>query len=345
MELRCSRRRALQLLSASGVITATAGCSSPGSLDQYSLVAGELRLSSVESLTETEYLWRDPTAIPATTRVDFTDETKTRYVSELFGTSSVTVQQWPLVWRVSWGEDTVPRPTFLGQDDTFYEVTITDERYLERERWHFAVERTEETPPDDVTVEQTPLDLSLQDRRVIEAALDAVYAGSDGFLGEPEFDERQTVEYHRGLDAEASELVPSPPFDFVQHQHSDEYFRPITERRSVRVPEWTYAVDEIASTPEEFIAYARDAIVKHDLSSSGLSESARGVVDDAVSEENPRRYGESAPPSEELLEVLNSLEIAGDLRPVEEYAGRVDFDAVVATYQDSLYSFSLIVKP
>lgn len=159
--MRCSRRHVLQLLGASGVVTATAGCLSSGSLDEYALVATELDLSSIEP----PHLWPDPTAIEATTRVDFTDGTKTQYVSELFETGSVTVQQWPLVWREPWGKDTVPRPTFLQRDDTFYEARITDEQYLERERWHFAVERVDETPPDDATVERIPIDLPTEDER------------------------------------------------------------------------------------------------------------------------------------------------------------------------------------
>lgn len=338
MVLRCSRRRALRLLGMTGTVTATVGCSSPGSLDEYALVATELDLSSIEP----PYLWPDPTAIEATTRVDFTDETKRQYISELFGTGSVTVQQWPLVWRTPWGRQTVPRPTFLRHNSRFYEVKIRDERRLDRERWHFAVERTGEEPPEDATVERRPFELSTQDERVLEAALDAVYAGNDGFLGDPEFDDLQTVAFHQGLDAEASELVPSPPFEFVRVRN--EHFRAVTDRRTVRVPEWTYTVDEIAETRERFTEYARDAIVTHELRSSDLSEPARGVIDDAVSED-PRRYEEGAPPSDALSEVLEALGIARDLQPIDRYAERVDFDGVVAAYRDAVYQFSLIVTP
>ena len=343
--MRCSRRRALRLLGTSGAIAATAGCLSSGGLDDYALVASEIDLSSVESLARTVHLWPDPTAIRATTRVDFTDETKRRYVSELFDTGSVTVQQWPLAWRVPWGTETAPRPTFLRRDGTFYRVELADERRLRRERWHFAVERVEETPPETATVERTPLDLPGQDERVMEAALDAVYAGNDGFLGDPEFDELQTVEYHRELDADASELVPEPPFDFVQHEHSDEHFRPVVDRRTVSVPEWTYTVEEITDSPEAFTEHARDAIVSRELSAGELSASARGVVDDAVSDEDPRRYEEGAPPSEALSAVLGALGIAGDLRPIDDYDDRVDFKHVVAEYRGSAYRFGFVVTP
>ena len=334
----CSRRRALQLLGVAGVAGATAGCLNAGELDSYALIADELDLSS----TERPYLWPDPTEIDATTRVDFATEEKEAWLTELFETGSVTVRQWPLVGRERWGTETRPRPTFLRRDGAFYEVRLADERVLERERWHFALERIDEIPPDDATVEEPPFDLSDQDERVLEAALSAVYADNDGFLGDPQFDELQTVEFHHGLDADASELVPSPRFDFVEY--GDEFFRAVTERRSVAVPEWTYAITEIGDSRADFTAYARDEIVGPDLDSAGLSESARGVLDDAIAEE-PRRYEESAPPSERLDEALGALGIAGDLEPIDSYDERVDFRNVVVEYRDDVYRFDLIVTP
>jgi len=338
--MRCSRRHALHLLGASGLVTATAGCLSlsPGSLDDYALVATELDFPPVEP----PYLWPDPTAVRATTRVDFTAETKRRWVAELFDTGRVTVQQWPLVGRSQWGSETRPRPTFLRRGGAFHRVRVAEERNLDRERWHLAVERTDETPPADATVERSAVDLSAQDERVLDAALDAVYAGNDGFLGDPEFDGLRTVEYHRGLDAGASDLVPSPPFEFVQVR--DEYFRVVTERRAVQVPEWSYTVEEVASTRDAFAEYARSAVVDYDLRSAGLSTSARGVLDDALGDDPPR-YEEGAPPSDDLTEVLRALGIAGDLRSVDAYDDRTEFENVVTTYRDGVYRFTLIVTP
>ena len=344
MVFRCSRRRALQLLGSAGVMAATAGCSGPGSLDELSLVAGEVPISTLEGLDQYEYFWDDPVEIRATTRVDFTEETKSEFVTELFETGSVTAQQWPLVNRSQWGTTTVPRPTFFERDDTYYQVSITDEQQLERGRWHFAVERVEETPPDDATVVETPVDGSSQDKRIIEAAMSAVYAGADDFLGEPEFEDLQAVQYHQGLDAEASELIPSPPFDYIKHQYSEEYYRPITEQRVVSVPVWTYTINEVGTTQTELIDHAKSEIVTHDLT-DGLTGAAQNVVEDAISEEDPRRYGESAPPSDPLGEVLTRLDIATDLQPIDAYPERVDFKDVVATYDGSTYSFGLIVSP
>jgi hypothetical protein len=322
-------------------MTTTAGCLSPGSLDDYALVASTELEPSLTEPYDPPYLWPDPTDIEATTRVDFTDETKAQYVSELFETGTLTVQQWPLVMRNQWGNESVPRRTFLQRDGRFYEVQIDDERRLDRERWHFAVERVDEEPPGGATIEHRPFDLSTRDERVLEAALDAVYEGGEN-LGGPEFDERRTVEYHQGLDARASELVPSPPFEFVRGTH--DYFRPVTERRTVRVPEWTYTVDEVAETRAAFTEYAWNAVVEDDLSDSDLSQSARGVIEDALSGD-ARRYEESAPPSDELSEVLEALGIARDLQPIDAYDDRVDFRGVVAEYDNAVYQFALVVTP
>jgi len=332
-------RRRLLATTAGLTVGATAGCLGAGGLEQYALIGDELDLSTVGR----PYLQPDPTEVDATTRVDFATETKRAYVTELFETGSVTVQQLPLVGRDRWGTGTRPRPTFLQHEGAFYEVSITEERSLDRERWQFAVQRHDEDPPDDATVATDPFDLSDQDRRVLEAALDAVYAGSDGFLGDPEFEELQTVEYHRGLDADASDLVPSPPFDFVRYE--DEPFRPTAEKRSVDVPEWTYTVEEITDERPAFDEHARSKIVEHDLTGGALSESAREALDTAISEDPGERYEEGAPPSETLSELLASLGIADDLKSVDAYDDRVDFRNVVAEYRDSVYSLSLIVTP
>lgn len=336
----CSRRRALRLLGAAGATAATAGCLSlnSGGLAPYALVGDDEDLSSIGR----PYLRPDPTAVDAVTRVDFATETKEAYLSELFETGSVTVRQWPLVGRDAWGTETRPRPTFLRRDGTFHEVRVAEERRLELERWHFAVERTDETPPDDATVARPPFDLSARDERVLDAALDAVYAGNDGFLGQPQFDELQTVEYHHGLDPAASALVPSPPFAFVEYE--GEYFRPVAERRRVEVPEWTYALSEIADGRSRFEEYARATIVERDLDDAGLSDGAQGVLDDALAEE-PRRYEEGDPPSDALVDALDALGVAGDLRPMGEYDDRVDFRNVVVDYRDGVRRFDLIVSP
>ena len=100
----------------------------------------------------------------------------------------------------------------------------------------------------------------------------------------------------------------------------------------------------MGSSASVLTAYARNEIVDTELNGD-LSRPANDIIDDAISEEDPRRYGESAPPSDALIEVLTQLDIASDLQPVEEYPERVDFKDVVAIYNNTVYSFDLIVSP
>jgi hypothetical protein len=68
------------------------------------------------------------------------------------------------------------------------------------------------------------------------------------------------------------------------------------------------------------------------------------VIDDALGGD-ARRYEESAPPSDELSEVLEALGIARDLQPIDAYDDRVDFRGVVAEYDSAVHQFALVVTP
>lgn len=335
-KMKCSRRSALRWIGTAAGLTATAGCLDFFSSGDYTLVAQHIKTGSMGEL----FLVSDPVSVTAATRVDFATETKQQYVDELFETGRVTVREWPLVARDTWGTDTRPRPTFIHHDGTYYEVQVTDQRYVEQERWLFAFERTDSNPPDDATVITDPFtSLSAQDRQIVKAALDAIHAGHDGFLGEPEFDGLQAVEYHQDLSANESGLVPSPPFDFVQYEN--EFFNPVTDQRIVAVPEWTYTIESVADSADELEAYATETVPDVRLNGT-LSDGAREILDTTVTE---KRYEEENSLSDGLSEVLTELGIAGDLEPLDAYEERTAFRGVVATYDDARYQFDLLVDP
>ena len=336
--MHCSRRSALRLAGAAAGLAVTAGCIDIGSGSDYRLVAREIE----ESLAA-PYLFPDPVELPATTRVDYTTETKQTYRDELFDTGTVTAPEWPQPWRRDWGTETRPRPAFVQHDGTFHEVQVTEERKLERDRWVFACERMDELPPDDAAVGTEPFSsLPEQDRKVVEAALDAVYAGHDGFLGDPEFDKLQTVEFHRHLSVEESDLVPTPPFEYIEAEN--ENFRVVTEERTVTVPEWTYTLQRVGDTREALESYATEAVPDTQLETESLSDSAREVLRAAVDEEDGRpTYEEAAPLSDGLAEVLDALGIAADLQPLEAYDDITRFADVVASYEETWYQFSLVI--
>jgi hypothetical protein len=318
---------------AAGIATAGAGCLGLLSSDRY-----VLHSSDVDGALADEFVVDVPADVRTETRIDYEDATKREWVAELFETGRVTAVQWPLVYPDPWGDTTRPRPTFVRRDGVYHEVTTETTRQVERDRWLFAVTRTDDDPPSDATVESDPkASLSERDSEILDAALDAVYAGNDGFLGEPEIDGLRPVHYHQDVSVEASELVPDPPFDYVES--GGETFRVVAEERTVTVPERTFAVDAVASTHDELESYALDTVP--DARFDDPAEGVREVLDAAVSDEDLQRYEEEPPLSGSLSTILDALGIGDDLRPYDEYAERVDFRYAVAAYDGDWYVFHL----
>ena len=330
-----SRRALLRTASAlaGGAATAAAGCLTVGSPGGF-----VLHTDDVENGLASEFLVDEPAAVRADTRIDYDAATKRDWLADLHETGSVTAVQWPLVHPDEWGEDTRPRPTFLERDDAYYAVTTQRTRQVERDRWTVAVTRTDEEPPSDATVRSEPFDsLSERDTEVLQTALDAVYAGSDGFLGEPDVDGLRPVQYHRDLSVEESALVPDPPFEYVDYY--DETYRVVAERRTVTVPERTFAVERVASTRDELAAHVEETVP--DARFEDPADGVRDVLDAAVSEAEGERYEEDPPPSDELSTILDALGIGDDLRPFDAYDDRVDFRHAVASYDGDWYLFNL----
>jgi hypothetical protein len=214
-------------------------------------------------------------------------------------------------------------------------VTTERTRQVERGRWLFAVTRTDEDKPSDAT---DPFDsLSERDNETLQAALDAVYAGNDGFPGEPDIDGLRPVQHHRDRSVEASALVPDPPFDYVDYAETT--YRVVAEQQTVTVPERTFAVGQVASTRDGLRSYVRETVL--DARFEGPSDGAREVLDAAVDEADGERYEEEPPLSPGLSTVVDALGMGDDLRPASEYEERVDFRHAIASYDGDRYVWSL----
>lgn len=318
--------------------TAGAGCLSLGATGGYKLLVDD-----VDGSLADEFLRAQPTDVRAETRIDYDTETKAGWLAELFETGSVTAVQWPLVHPDDWGTGTRPRPTFLQHDGAYHEVTTEATRRVERERWLFAVQRTDEEPPDSATVAGEPFGLVGLDREVLQAALDAVYAGSDGFLGEPDVEELRPVHYHQDMDPEESDLVPDPPFDYVDY--AGDTYRVVVEQRTVTVPERTFAVEQVATSRDGFDSYVHDTVPDARFDRDALPEAVRDVLDAGVDSEPGSRYREEPPLSDGLSTVLAELGIADDLQSYDSYDERVAFRNAVASYDGDWYLFDLLVLP
>ncbi|WP_267641767.1 twin-arginine translocation signal domain-containing protein [Haloarchaeobius amylolyticus] len=332
-----SRRDVLRFAGTAAGLAATAGCLSFGTGQSgYQLLAHDLE----DSLAR-QYLIPDPTDVRAETRVDYTSERKSGYVETLLDTGSVTALQWPLTEYEYWGDHARPRPAFLRHEGTFYHVRVA-ETMVDRDRWVFGFERADE-PDGDAAVAMEPFgSLSDADRRVVEAALDAIYAGSDGFLGTPDFDEQPVVQFHDGLDPAASDLVPEPPFDFVEY--AEDYYRPFTDQRTVTVPERTFSLEAVGDSWAAIEEYVESTVPDARFSEVSLSSAARDVLDTAVDPEEVRGYLEDPPLSDGLSSVLGALGIEDHLRPYDEYETRTVYPGAVAEYRGTWYEFELQVE-
>jgi hypothetical protein len=88
-------------------------------------------------------LWDNPADISATTQFGFLGETKAAYISESLENVSVTHLVVMACLAILVGAKTTPQSTFLRRNNTYCELRISNERHLEREGWHFVVERFE----------------------------------------------------------------------------------------------------------------------------------------------------------------------------------------------------------
>lgn len=334
--MNCSRRSLLRAIGGSAALTASAGCISTGPADGFELISRRVPNGSLGR----EFLRPNPLEIRADTRIDFDRETKESYLETLFDDGSVTARQWPLAPIEEWGRDERPLPAFLLHEGTYYDVRVTDRRTVEEERHLFAVERPDEDPPEDGSILREPFDsLSDRDREILQEALDAVHAGSDGFLGEPEFDELQPVQYHQDMSAEESDLVPDPGFDYVEYV--DDYYRVITEQREVSIPERTFSIETIGDSESTLEEYALEVVP--DARFESVSGDVEEILDEVTSEEDRRDYNEDPPPSDGLSTILEELGIASDLEPYDSYDERVNFRGTVGSYEGDWYVFDLLV--
>ena len=141
--MNCSRRSALQVAGVAAGVAATADCLDTGTDADDSLAAAEM-----DDSLAAPFLVPDPVDLPAVTRVDYTTETRRAHLEAPFDTGHATGSS-GRAWRRRWGTETRPRPVSFERDGVFFAVAVVRERRLERDRWTFGCERTNERPAHD----------------------------------------------------------------------------------------------------------------------------------------------------------------------------------------------------
>lgn len=302
----------------------------------------EFRLTSFELPNITSEFVVNPLDIESGYSVDYSDEYKQSRITELFETGTVSTRGWDVSELKEWGPIERDKRQVMVNDGTYYRIRVEESKPVERERWVFYFDWNVEAPSDDEAVVSPPLEsLSPQDRKIVIEAEKAL----------PRSDMRNGAEiglnaysaiFHDGIDIKASDLVPSPPFEYY---HDGEYLRAVVGQRTIEKREKTYSAAPIAESESEYEKYARETFPDARFADISLSSDARDVLDKATSSESGSKYEEEPPLSDGLEEVLEHLTIAKHLKPHDEYEDRVYFRNALAKYDGRWQLFDLVIDP
>lgn len=333
-----TRRTVLTTLGAAGV-TSVAGCLSSGD--------SRFRLSAypTEEPYET-FLLSDPTAHRAQFAIDYPDEYKRTLYDELLASGSVTVLNYQLAHEYEFGSEQRERPQFATDGDRYYQIHVETIRTVKRDWWEFYLDLRDAEQPDSTDPETVPVtSLSDRDQQILQQAMEAAAADRDPAIdvGDQESGSRG-VTYHHHLDTETSDLVPSPPFEYLQH--NDHLFQARAEQNAIPVTERTFTAEQIGRSRSEYEQHVRDTLLEVDFSTVSLSSEATDVLDTATDGRPVSGFYEESPPmSDGLGEVLTQLNAADHVTEHGDYEEYTTFPNMHAIYGGSWYAFELAVYP
>lgn len=300
-----SRRRFLVGVAAGGAL-GLAGClddgtSGVGGTTEYTLDTTAVG-SSTEDLLDS-FLLSNPSAIQAQAAIDYSDAYKQSVVDDVIEDGTREATNWQLTYNRSFGTTTRPEPTFLQRDGTYYSLTEVDRSDRETEQWVFYLDLVDEEPgPDDRVVTDPPSTLSESDRTVFRRAVEAV----SGHGGVYDVDDRpleaRGVGYHHEMDPTASELVPEPPFDYVER--SSQYLVPRAERGPVTVTDYRFRSEAVAESRADLRTHVESAVVDAVFDRDALAEAVVSILDGATGR---TPYSEQTPISDAFETILGDL--------------------------------------
>lgn len=338
MRTRYTRRTLLTTLGAAGV-TSVAGCLSSGN--------SRFRLSaySVKEPFKT-LLLTDPTGHRAQFAIDYPDEYKRTVYDELLTSGSVTVLNYQLAYEYEFGSEQRERPQFGTDGDRYYQIHVDTVRTVERDWWEFYLDLQNAEQSDGTDPVTAPItSLSDRDQQILQQAMEAAAADRDPAIdvGDQKPGSRG-VTYHHHLDSEASDLVPSPPFEYLQHK--DHLFQARSKQETIPVTKRTFTVEQIGESRSEYEQHVRDAVLEVDFSTVSLSSEATDVLDTATDGRPVSGFYEESPPmSDGLGTVLTQLNAADHIQEHSEYTEYTTFPNMYAIYDGSWYEFELAVYP
>ena len=333
-----TRRALLATLGATGV-TSVAGCLSSGD--------SRFRLSAYPAENPYEkFLRTDPTAQRAQFAIDYPDEYKRTVSDELLASGSVTVLNYELAYEYEFGSEQRERPQFTTDGDQYYRIHVDTVRTVERDWWEFYLDLQDTESSDGADPATIPItSLSDRDQQILRRAMEAAAADRDPAIDVGDQDPgSRGVTYHDHLDADESDLVPSPPFEYLQH--NDHLFQPRAEQDTIPVTERTFTAERIGESRSEYEQHVHDTVLEVDFSTVSLSSEATDVLDTATDGRPVSGFYEESPPMSDGLDtVLTQLNAADHVREHGEYAEYTTFPNLYAIYDGSWYEFELAVYP
>lgn len=332
-------RRALLSTLAATVGTSVAGCLSTGN--------PRFRLSAYPTEKPYDSFFRtDPTTYRAQFAVDYPEDYKRAVYDELVKNGSVTVLNYQLSSEYEFGSELRQRPQFVTDGDSYYQINVEEVRTVKREWWEFYLDLKDSDLPDDTDPATIPIaSLSDRDQQILDQAMKAAAADRDPAIDVGDQDPgSRGVTYHHQIDTEDSDLVPSPPFEYLKH--NDRVFQARAEQDALPVIERTFSADQIAGSRSEYKQHVRETVLDVDFSTVSLSTEAADVLDTATDGQPASGFYEESPPMSDGLEaVLTQLNAADHVNEHGDYEEYTTFPNMYAIYHGSWYEFELAVYP
>jgi hypothetical protein len=334
------RRRFLSSIAAVSLL-GTAGCIDDFDGLQYRLdtvpVAGSVSELANKLITE------DPTAIHAQAAIDYSDAYKQSVVDALFADGTAESIQWQLAYNRSFGTTTRPAPRFLERNGTYYSVVETGRTEFTEERWVFYLDLVDEEPrSSDTVVTEPPSSLSETDQLVVEHALRAVQGHGSAYDVDDRPLQGRGPDFHHEMDPEASELVPSPPFDYLKlGDQYPQYLVPRTEKGTVDLTRYTFSIEEVASSRDELEQHVESNVVDAEFGPTDDPE-VYDIVRAATDRPDGRIYTEHEELSEELTQVVDRLGMTPYIP--EEVTDRTTLNGAYFSFEGEWYRASLRIR-
>lgn len=332
-------RRTLLSGVAAGGATALAGC-----LDGVGRTEYELRFypagDSLAMLTDS-FVVQDLHEKRAQHAVDYPTEYKRAVVDDLFENGTVDVLQLQFAYDQSFGTTTRPEPVFVERDGTFYWVTETARTEVSQTRWVFYLDLVDETPDaSDTVVTAPPASLSATDRAVVNRAMEAVSGHGQPYDRDDDPVHARGPTFHRGMDPDASDLIPAAPFDYLES--AGDYLVPRAEHVAVPLTRYTFGIEPVAASRDDLTSYVDSTLVDARFDADALDAEAAEILAATTRRDRSGSHEEQGEMSPALGTILDRLGMREHI-PADTGTYLRMGDAILS-YEDRWYTAALTIS-